>query len=79
LSDTAARAIRPSGRWQRSPDDPGLDAALPLPPVRGAVPADDPRTLTTLHAYLAELTEAGYADRFRHECAAHLASPWGTR
>ncbi len=37
------------------------------PPVRGAVPADDPRTLETLRAYTAELTQDGYAYRFRHD------------
>jgi hypothetical protein len=67
VTDTAAHALHPSGRWQRSPQDPGLDAALLLPPVRGAVPADDPRTVLTLRAYAAELTEDGYAYRFRHD------------
>jgi GH15 family glucan-1,4-alpha-glucosidase len=67
LADTKARATHPSGRWQRSPDDPGLDAALLLPPVRGALPADDPRTIATLRACGEELTEDGYAYRFRHD------------
>ncbi len=67
LADTAARAVHPSGRWQRSPDDPAMDAALLLPPVRGATAADDPRTLQTLHAYLTELTQDGYGYRFRHD------------
>jgi GH15 family glucan-1,4-alpha-glucosidase len=67
LSDTAARAVHSSGRWQRSPDDPGMDAALLMPAVRGAVPADDPRTLQTLRSYLAELTQDGYGYRFRHD------------
>jgi alpha,alpha-trehalase len=67
LADTTARATHPSGRWQRSPDDPGLDAALLLPPVRGALPADDPRTIATLRACGEELTEDGYAYRFRHD------------
>ena len=67
LAHTKARATHPSGRWQRSPDDPGLDAALLLPPVRGALPADDPRTLATLRACGDELTEDGYAYRFRHD------------
>jgi hypothetical protein len=67
LADTAARATHPSGRWQRSPADPGLDAALLFPPVRGALAADDPRTVATLRAYAAELTEDGYAYRFRHD------------
>ena len=34
-ADTAANAVHPSGRWQRSPQDPALDAALLLPPLRG--------------------------------------------
>jgi alpha,alpha-trehalase len=67
LADTAGQAVHPSGRWQRSPGDPGLDAALLMPAIRGAVPADDPRTVETLRAYLAELTQDGYAYRFRHD------------
>jgi hypothetical protein len=67
LAETATRAVHPSGRWQRSTDDTGLDAALLLPPIRGAVAADDPRTQETLRAYLDELTEDGYAYRFRHD------------
>ncbi|HEY2310422.1 MAG TPA: glycoside hydrolase family 15 protein [Gaiellaceae bacterium] len=65
VAETAAHALHPSGRWQRSPDDERLDASLLLPPIRGAVPADDPRTLATLHAYASELTEDGYAYRYR--------------
>jgi len=67
VADTAERAMHPTGRWQRSPGDPGLDAALLMPAIRGAVPADDPRTAETLRAYLAELTQDGYAYRFRHD------------
>src|SRR5207249_5512021 len=67
IADTAARATHPSGRWQRSPADAGLDAALLIPPVRGALPADHPHTVATLRAYAAELTEDGYAYRFRHD------------
>lgn len=37
-------ATNPSGRWQRTPDDPRLDGALLLPAIRGAVPAGDPRS-----------------------------------
>ena len=59
--------VHPTGRWQRSPGDPGLDAALLMPAIRGAVAADDPRTAETLRAYLAELTQDGYAYRFRHD------------
>jgi hypothetical protein len=67
VTDTAAHALHPSGRWQRSPVDPGVDAALLLPPVRGALAAYDPRTGATLQAFLSELTEDGYAYRFRHD------------
>ncbi|HEV2451174.1 MAG TPA: glycoside hydrolase family 15 protein [Streptosporangiaceae bacterium] len=65
LARTAKEAMHPSGRWQRSPDDPALDAALLLPPVRGALPADDPRTQETLRAYAGALTEHGFAYRFQ--------------
>ncbi|WP_327425410.1 glycoside hydrolase family 15 protein [Streptomyces sp. NBC_01707] len=67
VAETAATSIHPSGRWQRSPADPGLDAALLLPPLRGALPAKDPRTVRTLRAYAQELTDDHYAYRFRHD------------
>jgi GH15 family glucan-1,4-alpha-glucosidase len=67
VAHTASTSLHPSGRWQRAPDDPGHDAALLLPGLRGAVPADDPRTLVTLDSYLRELTQDGYAYRFRHD------------
>jgi GH15 family glucan-1,4-alpha-glucosidase len=54
-----------SGRWQRSASDERLDAALLLPPLRGAIAASDPRTLATLRAYTDELTQDGYAYRYR--------------
>jgi GH15 family glucan-1,4-alpha-glucosidase len=38
-----------------------------LPGLRGAVTADDPRTITTLKTYLRELTVDGYAYRFRRD------------
>jgi GH15 family glucan-1,4-alpha-glucosidase len=65
VSDTAARAVHPSGRWQRSPGDPRVDAALLLPALRGAIPASDPRSVATLQAIAAELTEDGYCYRYR--------------
>jgi GH15 family glucan-1,4-alpha-glucosidase len=67
VADTADQAVHPSGRWQRSASDSGLDGAVLLAAVRGAVPAHDPRTTATLDAYLRELVEAGYAYRFRHD------------
>jgi len=54
------------GAWRRGPDLPGVDAALLLPPVRGALPADDPRTLATLAAVRSDLTDDGYVYRFAH-------------
>jgi alpha,alpha-trehalase len=64
-ADASARALHPSGRWQRSPGDERLDAALLLLPIRGAIPARDPRALATLEAFDAELTQDGYAYRYR--------------
>ena len=39
----SATRVHPTGRWQRAPDDARVDAALLLPVIRGALPADDPR------------------------------------
>jgi hypothetical protein len=66
-ADTAANALHHDGHWQRSPDDPALDAALLLPGLRGAIAVEDPRTIATLNAYLRDLTRDGYAYRFRHD------------
>jgi GH15 family glucan-1,4-alpha-glucosidase len=65
VSDTAAHAVHPSGRWQRSPSDERPDASLLLAAIRGAVAADDPRSLATLHAVDSELTQDGYCYRYR--------------
>ena len=67
VADTARHATHRAGHWQRSPDDSQLDAALLLPALRGAVPADDPRSVATLQAYAETLTVDGYAYRFRHD------------
>ena len=64
-ADASARMLHPTGRWQRSARDERLDAALLLPPIRGAIPADDPRTLATLRAIERELTDDGYAYRYK--------------
>jgi alpha,alpha-trehalase len=66
VADTAD-CLHPSGRWQRAPDDPRVDAALLLPPLRGALPATDPRTVATVRAVATELTQDGYVYRFRHD------------
>nr|MBW4043319.1 glycoside hydrolase family 15 protein [Acidobacteriota bacterium] len=64
LRDADARQLHSSGRWQRAIDDPGLDAALLLGAVRGALPAEDPRSSRTLDAALAELGREEYMYRF---------------
>jgi GH15 family glucan-1,4-alpha-glucosidase len=66
-ADTSARAVHSSGRWQRSPGDERVDAALLLPAIRGAIPAEDPRSVATLRAVERELTEDGYVFRYRHD------------
>lgn len=65
VADTARHALHRAGHWIRSPGDNGLDGSLLLPPLRGAVPVDDPRNVATLEAYERDLTEHGYAYRFR--------------
>ncbi|WP_406815810.1 glycoside hydrolase family 15 protein [Mycobacterium sp. M23085] len=67
LADTASSCLHPHGYWQRSPRLTGVDASLLLPPVRGALPADDPRTRATLDAVRRELTDDGFVYRFRHD------------
>ena len=67
VTDAERQGLHPSGRWQRAHDDASLDAALLLPALRGAVPADDPRTVRTLRAFLDELTDDHFAYRFRHD------------
>ena len=66
VAEASGHGLHPSGRWQRSPTDTRIDAALLLPAVRGALARDDPRTAATLRAVLDDLTENGYAYRFRH-------------
>src|SRR5699024_7269795 len=65
--ETTKDSLHPSGRWQRSPIDPTVDAALLLPAIRGALPATDPRSKATLDAVRDELSEDGFVYRFRHD------------
>ena len=67
LAATGRTSVRPDGAWQRAEDDSRLDAALLIPTVRGAVAADDPRSVATLAAIEADLVEDGYLYRFRHD------------
>jgi GH15 family glucan-1,4-alpha-glucosidase len=75
VASVDADCRHPSGRWQRSPGDPAVDASLLLPGIRGAVPPDDARHVRTLRAVLDDLTDDGYVYRFRHhpEAPLHLA------
>ncbi|MGX1372169.1 hypothetical protein RKD19_007528 [Streptomyces canus] len=67
LDATARTCLHPDGHWQRTPDDPSVDAALLLPGVRGALPAADPRTRATLAACRRELADDHFLYRFRHD------------
>ncbi|MGH3970563.1 MAG: glycoside hydrolase family 15 protein [Mycobacterium sp.] len=65
VTDTDSDCLHPDGRWQRAPDDPGVDAALLMPAIRGAIPASDPRSIATLDAVRADLGRHGFVYRFR--------------
>jgi GH15 family glucan-1,4-alpha-glucosidase len=65
VADTSTDCLHRDGRWQRAPDDAGIDAALLLPGLRGAVPVDDPRTVATLAAVRHDLTQDGFVYRYR--------------
>ncbi|MFI6088166.1 glycoside hydrolase family 15 protein [Streptomyces sp. NPDC051218] len=67
LAETARTSLHADGYWQRAPDEPGVDAALLLPPVRGALPGSDPRTIATLRAVRQELALDEYVYRFRQD------------
>ena len=67
LASTSSSSLHPSGYWQRSPELAGVDASLMLPPVRGALPAHDPRTTATIAAVRDQLGRDGFIYRFRHD------------
>jgi len=67
VTDANTDCLHPSGRWQRAPDDSRVDASLLLPSIRGATSPNDPRTVATLEAVRADLTEDGFVYRFRPE------------
>ncbi|MGW4350120.1 glycoside hydrolase family 15 protein [Streptomyces sp. NPDC004690] len=67
FAEACATAVHPDGHWQRATDDPGIDAALLLPALRGALPARDPRTRATLAACRVHLTQDHFVYRFRHD------------
>ena len=65
LADTAGDCLHPSGRWQRSPDDKHVDAALLLAGIRGAVAPEDPRSTATREAVRDDLARDHFVYRFR--------------
>jgi GH15 family glucan-1,4-alpha-glucosidase len=65
VAEAARTGLHTSGRWQRSPNDERVDAALLLPAIRGGIAIADPRTVATLRAVEHELTQDGYCYRFR--------------
>jgi len=67
LAQVSRDCLHSTGRWQRAPADPRVDAALLLPAVRGAVAPDDPRTTATLDAVAKELSSDGFVYRFRQD------------
>jgi alpha,alpha-trehalase len=67
VADVTADCLHPSGRFQRAPDDERVDAALLLPIIRGAVPADDPRALATIEAVVTDLEREGFLYRYRED------------
>src|SRR5262249_39769788 len=60
VAETAAGAVHRDGRWQRSPSDDRVDAALLLPTIREGLAPDDPRSLATLRAVERDLTDDGF-------------------
>ncbi len=67
LAETTTHATHRTGRWQRATDDEGLDAALLLPALRGAIDPRDPRTEATVTALAESLAEDHFLYRFRHQ------------
>jgi GH15 family glucan-1,4-alpha-glucosidase len=65
VAHTSRHSLHPSGRWQRTPTDERIDASLLMPAARGALSADDPRSLATLQTVWEELCKDGYVFRFR--------------
>jgi alpha,alpha-trehalase len=64
LAETSRRCLQTDGSWRQAPDRHGPDAALLLGAVRGAVPADDPRSTATLESVTRHLVHDGYVYRY---------------
>ncbi|MCZ7413235.1 MULTISPECIES: glycoside hydrolase family 15 protein [unclassified Streptomyces] len=64
--ETERTCRHPTGRWQRSPTDPGPDGALLRPLALDPRLAADPGLPATREAVERELSDQGYVYRFRH-------------
>ena len=64
MAETSRRALADDGSWRRAPGLSGVDASLVLPPVRGALSPNDPRSLATLRAVSRDLVQDGYVYRY---------------
>ena len=65
LAETTRSSLSPAGYWRRATDDDRIDASLLIPPIRGALAADDPRTVATLAAVNDGLVDDGFVYRYR--------------
>ena len=65
LAETTRSSLSPAGYWRRATDDDRIDASLLIPPIRGALAADDPRTVATLTAVNDRLVDDGFVYRYR--------------
>jgi GH15 family glucan-1,4-alpha-glucosidase len=65
MAETTGSCVSPSRHWQRAQDDDRVDASLLIPAVRGALHADDPRTVATVEAVRERLTDEGFVYRYR--------------
>lgn len=72
LGDRVSRSVdedclHPTGRWQRAPDDPRVDASLLIPIFRNtSLSPDDPRVQRTVAAVIEDLSDEEFCYRFRH-------------
>ncbi|WP_030194241.1 glycoside hydrolase family 15 protein [Streptomyces sp. NRRL S-87] len=64
LHETRRTCLHRSGRWQRSREDPRVDASLLRPLSNGAWPASDPTLAATRSAVERELTQDGFVYRY---------------
>ncbi len=69
VKDATRTSLHPAGYWHRAPDDEGLDAALLVPGVRGALASDDPRNSATVQAVRDRLVEEGFVYRYKADDA----------